>query len=201
MRAFIAIELDKECVNEIIRIQKLIMKKTLFTGKLTESQNLHLTLKFLGEISEEQVIEAKKRLSLIKFNEFFAESGEVGVFSPDFVKIIWVKLNGSQNLGNFGTSKTKGFESKKIWELQKEIDEKLKDLFPIEARFMSHITIARVKYVKDRNGFLEYLKSVKPKKIKFLIKGFSLKKSELQSGGPVYRDIENYKLISKKQQP
>lgn len=197
MRVFIAIELDKECVNEIIRIQKLILKKTLFQGKLTESENLHLTLKFLGEISDDKVVEIKKRLSLIKFNEFFAELGEVGVFSPDFVKIIWVKLNG-----------------KKIWELQKEIDEKLaisqtlalggkassdeklSDIFPKEERFMSHVTIARVKNVSDKKGFLEYLKSVKPKKIRFLIKGFSLKKSELEFSGPKYEDLERYKLLN-----
>lgn len=184
MRAFIAIELGKECIEEILRIQKLLRKRVFFNGKYTESENLHLTLKFLGEISEEQAIEVKKRLSLIKFNEFSAELGEVGVFSPDFVKIIWVKLDG-----------------KKIWKLQKEADEKLKNLFPAEARFMSHVTIARVKNVGDKKGFLEYLKSVKPRKIKFKVNNFILKKSELLPEGPVYNDIEEYRLISGKPEP
>jgi len=34
-----------------------------------------------------------------------------------------------------------------IWELQKRIDEALEDLFKKEERFMSHLTIARIKYV------------------------------------------------------
>ncbi len=175
MRTFIAIELPIEAKNEIARIQKILLKKTLFRGKLTESENLHLTLKFLGEIDDDKTEEVRARLSLIKFNEFFAETGEIGVFSSDIVKIIWIKLNG-----------------KGIWNLQKEIDEKLSDLFPIEARFMSHITIARVKNVIDKHGFLEYLKSIKPKKIRFLVKEFELKKSELKDMGAVYSSIQSY---------
>lgn len=178
MRAFIALELPKECINEILRIQKLIWKKTLFTGKLTEGENLHLTLKFLGEISEEKTEMVKERLKGIKIEkEIFAELGEAGVFSKDFIKIIWIKLNG-----------------KSIWKLQKEIDEKLSDLFGKEERFMSHITIARVKNVNDKKGFLEYMKSIKPKKIKFQVKDFVLKKSELFPEGPVYSDLERYYL-------
>ena len=209
-RAFIAIDLPFEATNEIERIAKLIWKKTLFSGKITESANLHLTLKFLGEISDEQVLEVKKRLSEIKFSEFSCEFGGVGVFNREFIRIIWIKLNGSQNSKNFGTSKTKSFESKGIWDLQKQIDEvlskpqtfalggkassdeKLLGLFEKEARFMSHITIARVKNVANKSGFLEYLKSVKPKNIKFNVCDFVLKKSELLPAGPVYSDIERY---------
>lgn len=181
LRTFIAIDLSRECRNEIARVQKLIWKKTLFTGKLTESENLHLTLKFLGEISDEQILEIKKRLGEINFLEFFAETGEVGVFNKDFIKIIWIKLNG-----------------KGIFQLQKMIDERLKDLFNVEARFMSHITIARVKNVKDKKGFLEYLSSVKPKKVRFLVDEFVLKKSELTSSGPKYEDMEKYSLVKEK---
>src|SRR3989338_2580725 len=162
MRVFIALELPLEIIEEIKKIQKLIWKKTLFSGKLTESENLHLTLKFLGEI---------------KLNSFEAFVGEVGVFSRKFIKIIWIKLNG-----------------KGVFSLQKEIDEKLKDLFKPEERFMSHITIARVKYVNDKKGLLNYLKSVKPEAKKFKIEKFFLKKSELKPEGPVYEDLEEYKL-------
>lgn len=187
-RCFIAIDLPREAINEILRIQKIIREKTLFTGKLTEGENLHLTLKFLGEIDDEKIVLVKKRLSDIKFSEFFAETLEVGVFNKDFIKIVWIKLNG-----------------KGIWGLQKAIDEKLKDLFDVEARFMSHITIARVKNVKDKKSFIEYLSSIKPKKIKFKVNEFFLKKSELTSTGPKYEDIECYKLEkledTKKQTP
>jgi 2'-5' RNA ligase len=175
MRTFISIDLPREAIAEIERIQMIIKKKNIFTGKFTEPENLHITLKFLGEISDETLEKVKKALKEIKFPEFEAKLGDAGIFSESFIRIIWVKLNGK---GNF--------------DLQKQIDEKLKDIFPVESRFMSHITIARVKKVPDKPGFLKYLESIKPKEIKFLVNEFSLKKSELKSEGPVYSDIEVY---------
>lgn len=177
MRAFIAIDLPKEAINHIKDIQKLIEKKNIFLGKFTESENIHLTLKFFGEITEEQVEEVKKRLKEISFDEFEAGLDEIGVFSKKFIKIIWIKLGG-----------------KGIFSLQKEIDKKLEDLFKSEERFMSHITIARVKNVPDRKRFLDYIKNIKLKKIKFKVEKFFLKKSELKPEGPVYEDIGEYML-------
>jgi RNA 2',3'-cyclic 3'-phosphodiesterase len=180
-RVFVAVDLPREAINEILRIQNIIKKKTLFTGKLTEGENLHLTLKFFGEITEEQINEIKIRLKDIKFNEFIARTGELGVFNPDFIKIIWIKLNG-----------------RGIFELQKEIDKKLSDLFLPENRFMSHITIARVKNVGDKKAFVGYLTSIKPKEIEFSVDKFFLKKSELAPLGPKYEDIETFNSTKEK---
>lgn len=171
-RCFIAIDLSRETINEIKRIQKILKNANLFSGKYTEPENLHLTLKFLGEISQEKVEKVRKKLAEIKFSKFYCEIGEVGVFNKSFIKIIWIKLNG-----------------KGVFELQKQIDGILKDIFPIEARFMSHITIARVKKT-NKKEFLEYLKSIKPSKISFKVSKFFLKKSELKEDGPIYSDIE-----------
>lgn len=176
-RAFIAVDLPEKAVGEIKRIQELIKKKDFMAGKFTEPGNLHLTLKFLGEISEEQIEEVKKRLNEIKLSIFECRLSELGVFSPDFIKIIWIKLNGEE-----------------IFELQKEIDEKLKDLFEPEKRFMSHVTIARVKNVNDKNSFLNYLSSIKIGDIGFQVKNFYLMKSELTSSGPVYSELAKYEL-------
>lgn len=176
MRVFIAIELSEEAKDEIVRIQKELKKQNLFEGKLTEKENLHLTLKFLGEIDEESIEEVKKRLAKIKSPVFKAALGGAGVFSEEFARIIWVKLEG------------------KVIELQKEIDNALKELFKPEFRFMSHLTIARVKNVKDKRKLLDYLESVKINKMEFPVSEFVLKKSELTEKGPIYTDIERYEL-------
>jgi 2'-5' RNA ligase len=47
MRAFISIEFPEEIKNELKKIQEQLPE---FKGKNTEPKNLHLTLKFLGEI-------------------------------------------------------------------------------------------------------------------------------------------------------
>ena len=91
---------------------------------------------------------------------------------------MWIKLNG-----------------KGIWDLQKVIDDKFKDIFEPESRFMSHITLARMKKIHDKPLFLDYIKNIKTKNIKFRIGDFSFKKSELRPEGPVYTDLERYELI------
>ena len=179
MRCFIALDLPREVMNQIEEIQNKIKKQNLFTGKFTETENLHLTLKFLGEIKEQQITEVKEKLKKIKSEKFQAELGEIGVFSKKFLKIIWIKLKGAEKL-------------------QKQTDETLKDLFQPEHRFMSHITIARIEKVSDKNKLIAYLKHIKPKQFKFNIDKFFLKKSTLTPEGPVYEDISEYVLEEKK---
>jgi len=174
IRCFICLELPREAIEEIECIQGLIKKKNLFYGKMTEPENLHLTLKFLGEISEDRVKEINEKLSGIKEAEFEANLGDLGSFNS---RILWIKLNG-----------------KGVFDLQNKIDENLKDFFKKEERFMSHITLARIKKIPNPRAFLEYVKNLKHRPIKFKVKGFFLKKSELKPEGPVYENIGEYKL-------
>ena len=185
-RCFVAVDLPCRVINEIKGIQKQIWRENLFIGRVTEPENLHLTLKFLGEIDKNKIDEVKQVLGKIRFNSFEAQLGgkqvqaqlgEIGVFSKRLPRIIWIKLKG------------------KIFDLQKEVDETLKGFFEKEHRFMSHITIARVKHVHDKKKFVRYLESIKPEKIDFKIEKFFLKKSELSSEGPIYTDIGEYNLI------
>lgn len=174
MRAFIALDLPLEFRREIKRVQDLLKKNNLFTGKFTEGENLHLTLKFLGEIEDKKLEGVKKKLKDVRFEEFDARLGDVGVFSKKFIKIIWVELLGAEKL-------------------QREIDDKLKDLFEPEARFMSHITVARVKKVGDKKALLKYLEGVRLPKLKFRVESFCLMKSELFPEGPVYDELGKYR--------
>ena len=176
-RCFIAIDLPREVIKEVERVQEEIKKKNIFTGKFTEGENLHLTLKFLGEVSEGKISEVRKKLSGVEMNEFEASLGSVGVFSPRFIKIIWVKILG-----------------KDIYELQKKIDDVLSEVFRPEDRFMGHLTIARVSHVKERKLFLEKLKKISVGKMNFKVDGFLLIKSELRPGGPVYSILKKYPL-------
>lgn len=172
MRIFIALDLPEEVKKEIIRIQELLPE---FKGKKVEQENLHLTLKFLGEVSEETLNQIKERLSKIKLNKLHVRLGEIGVFTPKSVKIVWIKLLNTEKL-------------------QEEIDRVLVPLFPKENRFMSHITIARVKGISERKTFLEKIKSLKPKWLEFELSNFSLKNSVLSHDKPVYSELESYSL-------
>ena len=60
---------------------------------------------------------------------------------------------------------------------------------------MGHLTIARVKSVKNKKQFLKELKKVKiPSELNFLVDNFYLKKSGLNLKGPLHNRIEEYTL-------
>ncbi len=175
MRTFISVRLNEEAVEEIKRIQKELSKSGLYNGKITEEENLHLTLKFLGEVNEKQVEEVRRRLKEIKLLKFEVKLGDIGVFSKEFVRIIWVKLEGAEDL-------------------QRQVDEALHGLFTHEKRYMGHLTIARVKSVKDKNEFIEFLTKIKVKEVSFEVDKFELMKSELTPKGPMYKVLDEYWL-------
>ncbi|MFA7707967.1 MAG: RNA 2',3'-cyclic phosphodiesterase [Candidatus Pacearchaeota archaeon] len=183
-RCFIAIDLPREIINSLKETQKLLKKQNLFNGNFTEPENFHLTLKFLGEIDSEKAEEVKKKLHEIKFNEFNVTLGEPGFFSSKYsgeIKVIWVKLKG-----------------KFLFELQKEINDKLNGLFEKEDKFMSHINLVKIKNTGNKKQLLDYLRKVRIPKMSFKVDKFYLKKSELFETGPIYSDIDGYELIKEK---
>jgi len=170
-RCFISIEFPKEVKEEIKKIRDEIPE---FLGKKTEYENLHLTLKFLGEIEDDKIEIIKKKLLGVKFKKLDCKLGSIGVFDETFIRIIWIKIEGCE-------------------EIQKRIDEALKDIFGKEKRFMSHVTIARVKSVKNTRKFLKELGKIKFEEINFKIDRFCLMESILKSEGAEYRTLECFR--------
>ena len=174
VRAFISVDIPENMQREIVKIQESLPD---FRGKFTETENLHLTLKFLGDIDEKTLSEVKKRLKEIDVHAFETKISEIGVFSPEYLRIVWLKLDGCDKLQN-------------------AIDDSLSGIFEKEARFMSHLTIVRIKKIKGKERFLNQIKKIKiPDSLKFRIDSFRLKKSTLTPKGPVYDTIEEYFLI------
>ncbi len=172
MRVFIAINFPEEIREEIKKIQESLPD---FVGKKTETENLHLTFKFLGDVEESDLSAIKERLKKVNERVFTAEINSTGMFSKEFIKIVWLHLSNCEAL-------------------QIGIDESLSDMFPKEKRFMSHVTIARIKKIPDRDSFLKKIEILKTKKLSFPVESFSLMKSELTSSGPIYSIVEEYKL-------
>ena len=69
MRCFIAVAVPEELKDKILEVQNQI-KQSEADLKLIKKENLHLTIKFLGEISEEQIEETKQFLASLEDNFF-----------------------------------------------------------------------------------------------------------------------------------
>ncbi|MEK6758057.1 MAG: RNA 2',3'-cyclic phosphodiesterase [Nanoarchaeota archaeon] len=180
MKIFIAIEPSEHVKSKIFHEFENLQKRNWFKGKFVEKQNIHLTLKFIGDVSQEKVLEIQKRLKEIKFEKFNCEVGKAGVFDNEkFIKVIWV-----------------GLVSDKLSKLQKQIAEKFPEFSSDNKGFNSHITTARVNSVVHDKDLMDALKKISFKNLNFDVEEFVLMKSEIskQKGeGPKYKVLEKFK--------
>lgn len=178
MRCFVAVNLPREVKEKIWRVIKNLQGKGL---KKVAPENLHLTLKFLGEVDQEIVKKVKEKLKQVEFNKFSISLKGISYFpNRNFIKVVWLGIEkGRKNLIG----------------LQKEIDKKLEELsFKKEKnKFEPHLTIARVKFLENKRKFVEELEKIKFEK-EFEIKSFELMESILQREGPIYKKIESFEL-------
>jgi 2'-5' RNA ligase len=173
MRVFLCLELSKEVREEITRIGKEIQKTKLLIGKYVEPENLHLTLRFFGEVSEDEADDIKNKLETLKFRKFDAELEQVGYFSEDFIRVLWAGLKCAEVKG---------------------LVDKIEEMFGRNDKNSCHITIARIKNISDKNKFKEFIKGLKINKVKFHVDKIILKSSVLTEKGPVYSNVFVKKL-------
>lgn len=174
MRLFVAIEIPEDLKEYLSEIQGKIginSDKIRFVNKA----QIHLTLKFLGEVQPNIAEEIKNNLKKITFDSFSVVLDTLGVFpSENYIRVVWVGLK----------------PEAPILELQENVDEKLKKLFKKEKNFKTHVTLARVKFVNNKEEFIKRLKNITIENKKIEINNFKLVKSTLTLQGPIYDDLE-----------
>lgn len=177
MRTFVAIELSNDVVIESIKNQQ---NKLDLKAKPVAVKNLHFTLQFLGEVSEEIVEKISSELKKIEFPNFDLTLKGIGAF-PNLKnpRVIWV-----------GTDKVGG---DCLVELSKKVGSVLEPFGLIPDKpFKPHITIFRIK--KREESIRRKLEGRKG--IGFGIQKVSsikLKKSQLTPEGPIYFDLVEVK--------
>ncbi len=168
--------MPEEIRKELAQIQEKLPSASM---KLVEPHNLHLTLAFLGEITDVQINRIKDNLKHIQQEKFTAHLSSAGVFpSEDYIRVVWVGIEPAE----------------KLRELNKRIISSIKPFIKVDERFESHVTLARVKAVKDKQEFISRLKEIEVKPLEFEIKSFSLMKSTLTGKGPIYEEIMKFLL-------
>jgi len=178
MRLFIAINLPGNVKDYLYDLCKKINSNNIKVN-WTHKKNLHLTMKFIGEVGDSKLNEIKDRLSHIEYEKFSLNLDTIGFFpNNNFIRIIWIGVNPEE----------------KVIELQKKIDSSLLDLISKDQRFDAHLTIGRIKNIKNREEFIKKIKDTKLEKIQFNVNEFKLMKSTLSKDGPTYEEIANFVL-------
>ena len=178
MRCFIAIKLPNEIKDYLFGLQKEIRSEYAKIN-FVHKKNLHLTLKFLGEINNKKIEVIKERLRKINFKHLKVSLNDIGFFPNEkSIRVVWISLK----------------PINAVIELQQKIDSEILDLFNKDERFSNHLTLGRVKLIKNKEKFLERLRSLNIENKTFLINNFYLIKSDLKREGPEYIDLEVFEL-------
>ena len=176
IRTFIAVELPDRFIPEIEKIRNTLDMPGI---KLVDPNQVHITLKFLGNINENDVEYILSSLSQVNCPAFEAKIKGVGVFpKTSYIKVVWLGAQGNFDL------------------LHDEVERVLSGFkFEKDPHFSPHATLARVKQMRDKVILLEKLKKLEPIDLGTMKVGLiSLKKSTLTPGGSIYETLGEIRL-------
>ena len=178
-RLFISLNLPDDVISQIIGLRdKICLEKNI---KWEATEKLHLTIKFIGDVSDEMMdVISNELLFVNSYQSIKCSFNKFGFFYRDAKPfILWAGLTVDETLFNLMT----------------ELNTRLEKLsVPIEQRkFNPHITLFRIKNDPGIN-FVNNFKNFTFEPILFTTNSITLYKSILYSEGSKYFEIKNYKL-------
>ncbi len=178
-RVFIAVSLPEAVIKKIEIIQDRL-KKTKADVRWVKPANIHLTLKFLGNITPEQISGLKDALEKAaqKFQPFSIFIEEMGSFpSIDSPRVIWVGISQGKEILN---------------KMNKAIEDDLAQAgFPREERaFHPHLTLGRCRSSKHRSQLAKQIKAESASLGVLTVDKISIYRSLVTSQGPIYNLLD-----------
>jgi 2'-5' RNA ligase len=173
LRVFLAVDIPENIKKKLFNLAQKIDKEGVVP---VSDQNLHVTLKFFGDLSFDKIVSLEAKLRDISSQPLKVTIKGVGVFpSEDYIRVIWAGCTGLEPLVN-------------------QIEETLGSQFggKEDERFVGHITLARVKRKTNLRDFLQLHKN--DSFGEFTTDTFELKSSQLTKSGPIYSTVSEFEL-------
>ena len=182
VRVFVAVELPDAVKAEFSGLTAAIDALGVRGARTVRPEGIHLTLKFLGDVSVELIpdIESAMDTTAAESEPFALSLGDAGVFpNPRAARVLWVGVAG---------------DLERLGRLQQRVEESLVELgFRPERRgFNPHITAGRVRdrvSNADRRRVTETLLSHEYARPLIRVEGISLIRSTLHPDGAVYEPV------------
>lgn len=170
-RLFIAIDLPEQQRQDLEAIYCGLPAETRWTS----TSQLHLTLRFIGEVDEQRFMQIKDTLDDIHFNPFWLLIKGLGYFPPRRKpNILWVGVA----------------ENPDLMQLQSGIEKHLvqRGISPETRKFHPHLTIARLTPILPIKMLADYLdRNGRITSPPFLVDNFKLYSSLLTRNGAIHR--------------
>jgi 2'-5' RNA ligase len=176
-RVFLSVDIENdELLSRISHIQSKLDRQSA-KMKIIERDNIHFTLRFLGDTPNAKLEKIREGLSGVRFNQFIIRINGVGAFpSANRPRVIWVGVTENAD---------------KLTSLKLEIDDLLGNLaYSRDRKFHAHATIARVRAVRDRSLTAKNIESLGSEAVGTMsVECFRMTKSTLTSSGPIYETL------------
>jgi 2'-5' RNA ligase len=174
---FLSVDIeDDELLSRIAHIQSKLDRQSA-KMKIIERENIHFTLRFLGDTLHTKLKAIRDGLSGIQFGPFTIRIDGVGAFpNARRPRVIWVGVTENAD---------------KLTDLKLEMDDFLGNLgYSRDRKFHAHATIARVRAVRDRDQMVRNIESLASEAVGTMsVECFRMTKSTLTSSGPVYETL------------
>ncbi|MDE1858642.1 MAG: RNA 2',3'-cyclic phosphodiesterase [Thaumarchaeota archaeon] len=183
MRAFVALEVPGNVLDSLVAFQRELSASGADL-KLVERENLHFTVKFLGEITDAQAAEADSRLRRLSLRSARVEVKGVGAFpSASRPRVVWVGVAREQE--------------HLILPAANAVIDALEGIGERDERpFQLHLTLARVRSERDVHVLQGVIRDNAERVFGTAdLVTLKLKSSQLTPQGPIYRDQGEYRLV------
>ncbi len=179
MRVFIAVDIEDPLVVSRLERLKDAVAATGVPVKLVETENLHLTIRFIGEVPRGLVEEIRESvLSRLSFEPFEMELVGLGAFpSPSRPRVVWVGV---------------GRGAEELRRIREEVERGLRRLGvrPEAQEFHPHVTLARVKGSRNIEALRRLIEEMADYHVGVVrVESVRLKKSTLTRSGPIYETL------------
>jgi 2'-5' RNA ligase len=188
IRSFLALDPPEEILREIGRVRSRLEKLIQGDIRWVRPEGIHLTLKFFGDISENDVanIAAVVEKAAAGAAPFTLSIGGAGVFpDPRRPRVLWLGMNG---------------DVPRLLIFQKELERSLQliGFAPEERPFRPHLTLGRIRSPKGLTGLARVLETGEEYAAgSFLASGIGLFRSELTPRGAVYTRLKWFPFAGK----
>lgn len=178
MRLFYAIELDEATRKLLVDAQSALKPKAV-RANFSQAGNLHLTLRFMGEIEPGhlEVLKRIQKITAAKYKGFSLELSRPGAFERGHKSIVWWGLK----------------KNELLFSLQRALEDEIRanGFTPELKPYSPHITLAR-EFVGDVKSILNTLTPIQHQ---FHVSAISLMESTRVDGRLTYLSLYRTQLL------
>ena len=181
IRSFLAFDIENDNVlNGLTATQKRLVQ-TGADVKPVEPQNIHITIRFLGNITPSTVEKIHEEMKQIQFTPFNVQIKGVGAFpNPNYPRVVWAGITEGAN------------QLKNVFS---QLEPRLRGLgfTPDHKGFSPHLTIARVRSGRNKQQLSKFITENTNHEFGTVnARCLRLKKSDLTPRGPVYSTLKEF---------